>query len=157
MSGTKQLDGLRVDQGPEVLKGNVLTVLNTHLLQELTQTLLVVSRLQQETGSGDEHRHQKKREKRGEGGGWIPKKNQEDILRFSWWKPSEDPNLQKKRKKLDVQVRNIRLVWRGGCYLGNDRQLLGHHGLELGGVHGGSIICSLVELCDQCVDGQLQV
>lgn len=42
-------------------------------------------------------------------------------------------------------------------YLRHYWQLLGHHGLELGGAHGGSIICSLVKLCDQSVDGQLQL
>lgn len=42
-------------------------------------------------------------------------------------------------------------------YLGDDRQLLGHHGLELGGVHAGSVVGSLVELRHQRVDGQLQI
>lgn len=42
-------------------------------------------------------------------------------------------------------------------YLGDDRQLLGHHGLELGGVHAVSVVGSLVELRDQRVDGQLQI
>lgn len=47
--GIEQLDGLLVDQSPEVLKGNVLTALYTHLLQNLSQTLLILHHLQ--TGS----------------------------------------------------------------------------------------------------------
>lgn len=55
-------------------------------------------------------------------------------------------------KSTTVLVRG-RSLW----YLCHYWQLLGHHGLELGGGHGGSIICSLVKLCDQSVDGQLQL
>lgn len=40
--GAEQLDGLFVDQSPEVLEGDVLTALDAHLLQNPTQTLLVV-------------------------------------------------------------------------------------------------------------------
>lgn len=48
-------------------------------------------------------------------------------------------------------------LWCHGLYLCKSRQLAGDHGLELGGVHGRSIICSFVKLCDQRVDGQLQI
>lgn len=44
--GAEQLDGLLVDQSPEVLEGDVLTALNAHLLQNLTQTVLLLHRLQ---------------------------------------------------------------------------------------------------------------
>lgn len=48
--GVEQLDRLFVDQSPEVLEGDVLAALNTHLLQNLTQTLLALRGLQ--TGNG---------------------------------------------------------------------------------------------------------
>lgn len=83
--GVEQLDGLFVDQSPEVLKGDALTTLNPHLVQNLTQTLFSLHML-------------------------------------------------------------------GKC-----RQLFGDHGLELGGVHCRSIICSFMKLCDHGVDGQLQI
>lgn len=41
--------------------------------------------------------------------------------------------------------------------LGEQRHLFGDEGLELGGVHGGSVICSLVKLRHHGVDGQLQL
>lgn len=44
--GSEQLDGLFVDQSPEVLEGDVLTALNAHLLQNLRQTVLVLHSLQ---------------------------------------------------------------------------------------------------------------
>lgn len=44
--GVEQLDGLCVDQSPEVLEGDVLTALNAHLVQNLTQTLLILHGLQ---------------------------------------------------------------------------------------------------------------
>lgn len=44
--GVEQLDGLFVDQSPEVLEGDVLTALNAHLLQNLTQTVFVLHTLQ---------------------------------------------------------------------------------------------------------------
>lgn len=44
--GSKQLDGLFVDQSPEVLEGDVLTALNAHLLQNLGQTVLILHSLQ---------------------------------------------------------------------------------------------------------------
>lgn len=42
-------------------------------------------------------------------------------------------------------------------HLGHGGQLLGHQALELGVAQGGAVVCSLVELCDQRVDGQLQI
>lgn len=83
--GVEQLDGLFVDQIPEVLEGDALTALDPHLLQDLTQTLL------------------------------------------------------------------------GLHGLGESRQLFGDHGLELGGAHGRFVVCSFMKLCDQRVDGQLQI
>lgn len=70
--GREQLDGLFVDQSPEVLKGNVLTVLHTHLLQKLSQSLLLLHRLQEQK-RGDQLREKSKggrrrEEKRGEEG-----------------------------------------------------------------------------------------
>lgn len=41
--------------------------------------------------------------------------------------------------------------------LGDCRHLIGDHGLELGGVHGRSVVCSFVKLGDQRVEGQLQL
>lgn len=41
--------------------------------------------------------------------------------------------------------------------LGKERHLFGDEALELGGVHGGSVICSLVKLRHHGVDGQLQL
>lgn len=46
VGGAEQLDGLFVDQSPEVLEGNVLTALNAHLLQNVTQTFFILHRLQ---------------------------------------------------------------------------------------------------------------
>lgn len=69
MSGGEQLDGLLVDQSPEVLKGDVLLLLHTHLLQELTQSLLLLHRLQQQAGGGGGERRQKMTGQRREGGG----------------------------------------------------------------------------------------
>lgn len=83
--GPEQLDGLTVDQLPEVLEGDVLAALDAHQLQDLTQALFTLHRL-------------------------------------------------------------------GDC-----RHLFGDHGLELGGVHGRTIVCSFVKLSGQRVDGQLQV
>lgn len=40
--GAEQLDGLLVDERPDVVEGDVLTALNAHLLQELTQALLAL-------------------------------------------------------------------------------------------------------------------
>lgn len=45
--GAERLNGLFVNQLPEVLKGDVLTALNTHLLQNLTQTFLILRSLKQ--------------------------------------------------------------------------------------------------------------
>lgn len=44
--GAEQLDGLFVDQSPEVLEGDVLTALNAHLLQNLPQTFIILHSLQ---------------------------------------------------------------------------------------------------------------
>lgn len=60
----KNLDGLLVDQSPEVLKGNVLPVLHTHLLQKLPQGLLILCCLQQQTGSRDKLRSHSRREEK---------------------------------------------------------------------------------------------
>lgn len=89
---------------------------------------------------------------------------------LSWLTRSEGPNSQRTREeegKLAVEraeqnfyFPRAQQYWSGGrsfWYLCHYWQLLGHHGLELGGGHGGSIICSLVKLCDQSVDGQLQL
>lgn len=42
-------------------------------------------------------------------------------------------------------------------HLGHGGQLLGKQTLELGFAQGVAVICSLVELSDQRVDGQLQI
>lgn len=47
--GVEQLTGLLVDELPEVLEGDVVPTLDLHVLQDLTQALLVLHRLQ--TGS----------------------------------------------------------------------------------------------------------
>lgn len=83
--GSEHLHGLFVDQSPEVLEGDVLPAFDAHLLQNLSQTFLVLQTL---------------------------------------------------------------------C---DSRQLIGDQGLELGGVHGRLVVCSFVKLCDQRVDGQLQI
>lgn len=44
--GAEKLDGLFVDQSPEVLEGNVLTAMNAHLLKNLTQTFFILHSLQ---------------------------------------------------------------------------------------------------------------
>lgn len=62
------------------------------------------------------------------------------------------PSITQKKEEEEAQ----RLRGRSLCYLSDDGQLLGHHGLELGGAHAGTV-GSLVELRDQLVDGQLQL
>lgn len=113
VSGAEQLDGLFVDQSPEVLEGNALTALNAHLLQNLTQTFFILHGL--ETGNRKSAQ--------------IPA----DGLQYKALFP------------IHLQ------------YLGKSRQLIGDHALELGAVHGWSVICSFMELCDQRIDGQLQI
>lgn len=44
--GVEQLEGLFVDQSPEVREGDVLTALNAHLLQNLAQTFFSLHSLQ---------------------------------------------------------------------------------------------------------------
>lgn len=44
--GAEQLDGLLVDQSPEVLEGDALPALNAHLLQDLTQAFFSLHSLQ---------------------------------------------------------------------------------------------------------------
>lgn len=51
VGGAKHLDGLVVDQGPEVLEGDVLAALDLHLLQEAVQPAAALRNLRQETGS----------------------------------------------------------------------------------------------------------
>lgn len=46
--GSEHLHGLFVDQSPEVLEGDVLPALDAHLLQNLSQTFLVLQTLKQE-------------------------------------------------------------------------------------------------------------
>lgn len=45
VGGAKKLDGLLVDQDPEVVKGDVLAALDLHLLQEAVQPRLALCNL----------------------------------------------------------------------------------------------------------------
>lgn len=49
--GPKELDGLIIDQGPEVVEGDVLAALDVHLLQEAVQPGVALCNLQQESRS----------------------------------------------------------------------------------------------------------
>lgn len=49
--GPKELDGLIIDQGPEVVKGDVLAAFDVHLLQEAVQPSVALRSLQKKTGS----------------------------------------------------------------------------------------------------------
>lgn len=51
VGGAKELDGLVVDQGPEVFEGDVLAALDVHLLQEAVQPGITFRNLRQVTGS----------------------------------------------------------------------------------------------------------
>lgn len=132
VAGAKDLDGLVVNQGPEVVEGDVLAALHVHLLQEAVQPTAALRNLRQETGSDAPSYRCVTGKKTAPTPG--------DSLGCAAVLLAEPPVMSSVRS-----------------HLGHGGQLLGHQALELGLAQGGAVVSSLMELCDQRVDGQLQI